>query len=144
MKYNAHIYCKAWYFLYVLMQSLKTSLALLTIIITFSTCRGVLFYKQKLLNRLLITHDPRLRTHCISSDPLTPPRGRLTGVKLGQEIHREYDFHSLHCVYQDRLLTFSHIKLEIYLEPTRRERYNGVRVIQDRVIMESQCTTVIL
>ena len=83
MKYNAHIYCKAWYFLYVLMQSLKTSLALLTIIITFSTYRGVLFYKQKLLNRLLITHDPRLRTHCISSDPLTPPRGRLTGVKLG-------------------------------------------------------------
>jgi len=59
-----------------------------------------------LLNRLLITHDHRLRKHCISSDPLTQPRGRLTGVKLGKEIYREYDFHSLHCVYRDRLLTF--------------------------------------
>jgi len=35
--------------------------------------------KQKLLNRLSITHDPRLRKHCLSSDLL----GRLTGVKLG-------------------------------------------------------------
>ena len=35
MKYNVHIYCKACVFLFVLMQSLKTSPALLTIIITF-------------------------------------------------------------------------------------------------------------
>jgi len=35
-----------------------------------------------LLNRLLITHDPRLRKHCTLSDPLTPPQGILTGVKL--------------------------------------------------------------
>ena len=41
------------------------------------------FYSVKLLNCLLITHDPRLRKHCISSDPLTPRQGRLTGVKLG-------------------------------------------------------------
>jgi len=27
------------------------------------------------------------------------PQGRLTGVKLGQEIHREHDFHSLLCLY---------------------------------------------
>jgi len=52
---------------------------------------------------------------CISSNLLTPPQGRLTGVKLGQEIRREHDFHSLHFVYNsmfkviDRLLTFSHI-----------------------------------
>jgi len=38
---------------------------------------------QKLLNRLSITHDHPLRKHCTSSDPLTPPQGRLTGVKLG-------------------------------------------------------------
>jgi len=47
------------------------------------TTATVLFSKQKLLNRLLITHDHRLLKHCISSNPLTPPRGRLTGVKLG-------------------------------------------------------------
>ena len=47
---------------------------------------------------LLITHDPLLRKPCISSNLLTPPQGRLTGVKLGQDIHREYNFHSLHCV----------------------------------------------
>jgi len=108
------------------MQSLKTSPALLTIIITFSTCQ-VLIYKQKLLNRLLITHDPQLRKHCILSDPLTPPRGILTGDKLGLEIHREYDFHNLHCVYHDRLLTFSHtIDWKNIWEPCG-----------DRVIMES-------
>jgi len=40
-------------------------------------------YKQKLLNHLSITHDHRLRKHCILSDPLTPSHGRLIGVKLG-------------------------------------------------------------
>ena len=35
--------------------------------------------------------------------------------------------HSLHCVYRDRLLTFSHI-LEKYLGATRSPRYNGVAV----------------
>ena len=30
-----------------------------------------------LLNLLSITHDPRLRKHCISSDPLTSPRGEI-------------------------------------------------------------------
>ena len=39
--------------------------------------------KQKLLNLLLITNDPQLHKHCILRDPLTPPRGRLTGVKRG-------------------------------------------------------------
>ena len=50
-----------------------------------------------LLNQ--ITHAPRLRKPCISSDLLTPPQERLTSVKFGQEIHRDRDFHSLHCVY---------------------------------------------
>ena len=49
----------------------------------FQVPHRFLFCKQKLLNRLPITHDPRLRKHCISSDPLTPPPGRLTSVKLG-------------------------------------------------------------
>jgi len=31
----------------------------------------------------LITHDHPLRKRCKLSDPLTSPRGRLTGVKLG-------------------------------------------------------------
>ena len=48
--------------------------------------------------RLLITHAPQLCKHCISGDLLTTPQGRLTGVKLGQEIHREHDFYSLHRV----------------------------------------------
>jgi len=39
-------------------------------------------------HRLLITHDPRLLKHCIWRDPLTTPKGRLTGVKLVLEIHR--------------------------------------------------------
>ena len=82
-------------------------------------------------NHLSITHDPQLCKHCILSDPLTLPRGRFTGE---QEIHREYDFHSLHCVYRNRLLTFSHI-LDKYLGATRRPRYigpsyNGVAVYQ--------------
>jgi len=51
-----------------------------------------------LLNQFLITHDPRLRKPCISSDILTP-QDRLTGVKFGQEIDRVRNFHSLHCVY---------------------------------------------
>ena len=33
--------------------------------------------KQKLLNRLSITHDPGLRKHCISSDLLTLPQGKI-------------------------------------------------------------------
>ena len=58
---------------------------------------------------------PWLRKPCISSNLLTPLQGRLTGVKLGQQINSEHDVHSLHCVYNgmfkviDRLLTFSHI-----------------------------------
>jgi len=51
-----------------------------------------------LLNQLLITHAPWLRKPCISSDLLTP-QDRLTGVKFGKELHRDRDFHSLHCVY---------------------------------------------
>ena len=116
MKYNAHIYCAGCGF-------------------DLPSAAVVLLCKQKLLNRLSITYDHRLRKHCILSDPLTLPRGRLTGVKLGQEIHREYDFHSLHCVYRDRLLIFSHILYwENIWEPC------GDRVIKDRVIVESQCT----
>ena len=53
------------------------------------------------LNQLLITHAPLLRKPCISSDLLTSPHERLTGVKFGQEIHRDRDFHTLHCVYND-------------------------------------------
>jgi len=51
-----------------------------------------------LLNQLLITHDPQLCKDCISSDLVTSPQERLTGVKFGQEIHRDHAFHSLHCV----------------------------------------------
>ena len=97
MKYNAHIYCavfcfdlyrlKSFCFPFVLMESLKTSPALLTIIITFSTCRGGFILLTKVAQSSLITHDPRLRKRRKLSDPLTPPRhrlvGRLTGVKLG-------------------------------------------------------------
>ena len=48
------------------------------------------FCKEKFLNRLLITHDPRLCKHCITSDPLTLPQGKLTclgntqGVQISQ------------------------------------------------------------
>jgi len=52
-----------------------------------------------LLNQLLITHTPRLSKPCISSDLLTPPHERLTGVEFGQAIHGDRDFHSLHCEY---------------------------------------------
>jgi len=51
------------------------------------------------LSQLLITHAPLLRKPWISSDLLKPPQERLTGVKFGQEIHRDRIFHSLHCVY---------------------------------------------
>ena len=34
------------------------------------------------INLLYLSHDPRLGKYCISSDPLTLPQGRLTGVKL--------------------------------------------------------------
>jgi len=45
MKYNAHTYCKACVFF---LQSLKTSPALLTIIIImFSTCCGVFILETK-------------------------------------------------------------------------------------------------
>ena len=63
-----------------------------------------------LLNQLLITHAPRLRKPFISSYLLTPPQERLTGVKFGEEIHRDRDFHNFHCVYngcQDKQLNES-------------------------------------
>ena len=60
--------------------------------------------------------------------------GRLTGVKLGWEIHREYDFHSLHRVYQNRLLTFHTYYTGKIFGSHGRPRYNGVRVL-----MEQQC-----
>ena len=117
---------------FVLMQSLKTSPALLTIIITFSTCRGGLKSINKSCSTVFQLHMiPDYVKHCISSDPLTPSRGRLTGVKLGQEIHREYDFHTLHCVYRDRLLTFSHTLFWKHLGATRSPRYNGVAVYSE-------------
>ena len=50
-----------------------------------------------------------------TGDQLASPKGRLTGVKLGQEINREYGAHSLHCVIprsSDDI--FTHI-LEKYL-----------------------------
>jgi len=62
-------------------------------------------------------------TDYISIVFMIPPQGRLTGVKLGQEIHREYIYHSLHCVYPDFLLTFSHI---IYLKNIWEPHFDGV------------------
>ena len=40
----------------------------------------------------LHNHAPQLRTPCILSDVLTPPQERLTGVKFGQQIHRDHVF----------------------------------------------------
>ena len=129
MKYNCkRISTLKLVFFFVLMQNLKTSPALIIIIITF------LFCKQKLLNCLSIIHDSRLYKHCVSSDPLTPPLGRLTGVKHGYEIHREYDFYSLHCVNRNCLLTFSHA---VYWK-------NIWEPCGDRVIMESQCSAILI
>jgi len=81
------------------------------------------------------------------SDLLASPQERLTSVKLGQEIHRKHDIHSLHFVHRclfkviNHLLTFPHIILEQYLGAMR---YLGVCVIHncfihDCVILVSQC-----
>ena len=45
------------------------------------------FYSvNKSCSIVLITHDPRLRKHCISSDPLTTPRGKINlSVKLARK-----------------------------------------------------------
>ena len=53
--------------------------------------------------------------------------GKISWCQTGLEIHRENDFHSLHCVYRDRLLTFSHT---LYWKNIWEPR-------GDRVIMES-------
>ena len=68
-----------------------------------------------MLNHLLITHDPRLRKPCISSDLLTPPQRRLTGVKLGQQIHSEPNVQSLHTTVWSRLSIVSwHFHMILY------------------------------
>jgi len=107
------------------MQSLKTSPALLTIIIT----RRFILY-TKVAQSSLITHDPRLRKRCKLSDPLY--RNAMREINwchtwLGNT--QELDFHSLHCVYRDRLLIFSHtVYWKKYLGATRIPCYNGVAV----------------
>ena len=67
------------------MQTIKKSCILTEIKYTLSvkTCD-----KQELLIHLLITHDPQLREPLTWSGPLKTSQGRLTGVKLGQKIHR--------------------------------------------------------
>ena len=87
----------------------------------------VLFCKQKLLNRLLITHDHRLRKHCILSDPLTTPRGKINWCQtwLGNT----------------QGVRFSQLALCIPLSSA--DIYTGKNIWEprgDRVIMESQCS----
>jgi len=48
----------------VLIQSLKTSPALVITIIMFSTCRGSFILQTIVAHCLSITHDPRLRKPC--------------------------------------------------------------------------------
>ena len=76
-----------------------------------------------------MTHAPRLRKHCILSDPLTLPRGRLTGVKLGRKFPGSMNLKA--CIVYTAIAAdiFTHCILEKYLGATRRPRYNGVRVI---------------
>jgi len=85
----------------------------------------VLFCKQKLLNRLLITHDHRLRKHCISSDPLTPPQGRINWCQtwLGNTQGVRFSQLAL-CIPRSSADIFTHIYWKNIWE-----RYNGVRVI---------------
>ena len=59
-----------------------------------------------------------LRKPCISSNILAPSQGRVTGVKLGQEIHREHDFQFALCIqwyvqgYRSSDDIFTHIALK--------------------------------
>ena len=46
------------------------------------------------------------------------------------------------CITRSSADIFTHIALEKYLGARRWPRNNGVRVIYDRVIMESQCTNI--
>ena len=82
---NVFNYLNYWCLLCNLVASLKTShhLHCRPSLSRFPPAAAVLFCKQKLPNRLSITHDPKLHKHCILSDPLTSPRGRLTGFKHG-------------------------------------------------------------
>ena len=72
--------------------------------------------------------------------PLTSPQGSLTGVKLGARKYTGQGVHSLHCVYRDRMLTFSHIMYRKNIWEPRDDsvimesalykigRYNGITV----------------
>ena len=97
----------------------------------------VLFCKQKLLYCLLITHDHPLRKHCISSDPLTLPQGKINWCQtwLGNTQGVRFSQLAL-CIPRSSADIFTHSILEKYLGATRRPLYNGVSVI-----MESQCTS---
>ena len=89
----------------------------------------VLLSKQKLLNRLSITHDPRLRKHYISSDPLTPPRGKTNWCQTWLGNTQGVRFSQL-ALYIPRSSAdiFTDSIMEKYLGATWRPRYNGVAV----------------
>ena len=92
------------------------------------------------INCLLITHDHPLHKHCLLSDPLTPPRGKINWCQTWLGITQGVRFSQLAlCIPRSSADIFTHIALEKYLGAMRRPRYNGVSVIKDRVIMESQC-----
>ena len=92
--------------------------------------------KHKLLNHLLITHGPQLRKSYISSDLLTPPKGRLKfwcqtwpgntqGVRFSKFalcIQRYVED------YRSSADIFTHIKRVKYLGTTWLLCYNVVRV----------------
>ena len=98
----------------------------------FHMPRRLKICKQKLLNRLSITHDPGLRKHCISSDPLTPTRGEINWCQtwLGNTQGVRFSQLAL-CIPRSSADIFTHIILETYLGATWSLRYNGVPVYSE-------------
>ena len=98
----------------------------------FPCAPTVLFCKQKLLNRLSITHDPRLRKHCILSDRLTLPQGKINWCQtwLGNTQGVRFSQFAL-CIPRSSADIFTHIILGKYLEATQSPRYNGVAVYSE-------------
>jgi len=93
-----------------------------------------------LLNRLLVTHDHPLLKHCILSDPLTLPQGKINWCQtwLGNTQGVRFSQLAL-CILRSSADIFTHLYWKNIWEP------HGDRVIMesalyDRVIMESQCT----
>ena len=83
----------------------------------------VLFCKQKLFNRLLITHDHPLGKHCISSDQLTLPQGKINWCQTWLGNTQGVRFSQLAmCIPPSSADIFTHLYWEFI------PRYNGVAV----------------